>query len=191
MRTPIDIQKSKKSKKLVFYKTGYDRVSEYFIEFITLFSLLLISTSFILNEVKNNQRIVLPILILLTNLIVIGGIIYSILNTQNLKVITGISKAKNKLDVEKIISLKNWKTVTEGKDYKTILVADKWDGFHWGKYLIIIFQKNELLINSYSTDIFGTISPYHWFGNRKMEKEFINEIELLKQVTSTKCIKNH
>ena len=182
MRIPIDILKSKKRKKLVFHKTGFDRVSEYFTEFITLFALILMSVSTILNEFKNHQRIVLPIIILIITLIIISGIIYSIFNTSNLKVLTGISKAKNKSDVGKISELKNWKIIDEGKDHKTILITDKWGGFHWGKYLTIIFQKNELLLNSYSTDVFGAISPYHWFGNRKVEKEFISQIELLNNV---------
>ncbi|MCC1485661.1 hypothetical protein [Winogradskyella immobilis] len=182
MRIPIDIPESKNRKKLVFHKNGFDRVSEYLTEFITLFAVILISVSFILNEFKNHERIISPIVILIVTLIIISGIIYSILNTSKLKILTGISKAKNKSDVGKISELKNWKVIDEGKDYKTILVADKWSGFHWGKYLTVIFQKNDLLINSYSTDVFGAISPYHWFGNRKVEKEFITQIELLNNV---------
>jgi hypothetical protein len=182
MRIPIDILKSKKYNKLVFYKSGFDKISEYLFEFFTLFALVLISTSFILNEYNNHQRIILAIIVLAITLIVIGAIIYSILNTSKLKTITGLSKAKNKFDVGKISELKNWKVIDEGTNYKTLQVADKWSGFHWGKYLTIIFSKNELLLNCYSTDVFGAISPYHWYGNRKAEKQFIMEIELLKNV---------
>lgn len=183
MRNPIDILKSKKRKKLIFHKTGFDRISEYFTKLTTIFAIILISTVTILNEFKNHQRIVLPIIISIISLMIIYAIIYSILNTSKLKVITGTSKAKNKLDVRKISILKDWMIIDEGKDYKTIHVINKWSGFHWGKYLTIIFQKNELLINSYSTDMFGAISPYHWFGNRKVENEFIKQIELLNNVT--------
>tara|TARA_R110002051_G_scaffold91370_2_gene160709 strand:- start:28520 stop:29071 length:552 start_codon:yes stop_codon:yes gene_type:complete len=182
MRFPIDIPKSKKLSKLVFHKNGFDKVCEYLTEFITLFALMLLSASIILNEYENHKSIILPFIILIVALIIISGIIYSISNTSKLKVLKGKSKSKNKSDVAQISELKKWKVIDEGIDYKTLLVADKWSGFHSGKYLTIIFQNNELFLNCYCTDIFGAISPYHWFGNRIVEMEFISQIGLLNNV---------
>ncbi|SNR54251.1 hypothetical protein SAMN04488009_2269 [Maribacter sedimenticola] len=182
MRIPIDIQKSKTLRALVFHKNGFDKVSEYLTEFITLFALLLLPATFILKEYQNHKSIILPITTLMVTIFIISGIIYSIFNTSKLRILIGKSIDKNKSDVEKISELKKWKVIDEGRDYMTLLVADKWSGFHSGKFLTIIFQNNELLFNSYCTDVFGAISPYHWFGNRKVEKEFVSQIGLLNNV---------
>jgi len=182
MRVPIDISKSKKKNKLIFHRTGFNRISEILIEIITLSAILLMAFFFFLDAYENNQSLILPITILIITLTVVSGIIYSIINTNKLKVIKGISKAKNKIYVEKVSELKNWKIIDKGADYKTLEVDDKWNGFHWGKYLTVIFSESDILLNCYSTDFITSKSPYHWYGNRKVEKEFLGQIEIVKNV---------
>ena len=180
MRFQIDIEKSKKVKKLVFQKKWTGQVSDYLTESFVLIPIAALSVMSIYYEITDYQTSTLAIIIAVLALITIGGILYSMINTSNLKSHYGFSRTQNKSDVIKISEINNWKIINEGVDYKTFLVADKWSGFHNGKYLTVIFQKNELLLNCYCIDFFHAISPYHWIGNRITENRFIKQIELIK-----------
>ena len=94
---------------------------------------------------------------------------YSILNRFRLTRISGTSWQDNYQQVELIMRQMNGKIVFSNEVMMVISLPWKWNSTHWGKQLIIIFDKEDILVNCISFLAFGIVSPFHWFGNRKIE----------------------
>jgi hypothetical protein len=106
-----------------------------------------------------------------------GFLIYSTINITKLRSFHGIDYAENRKRISKILKKTNWEVRTNRSD---LIIAQEdyhilsWD---WGKELVIIFEKNEILINCISFGRSQMKSPFHWFVNRKRENEIIREFE--------------
>lgn len=103
--------------------------------------------------------------------------LYSILTKDKLHLINGLTPEKNQSISEKISEKLNWKNNKRNRTYNVFIPKWSWFSTHYGREVTVIYQSNEVLINSTTFLLFDLESPFHWFGNRKIVKQFKTEFE--------------
>ncbi|SFD74665.1 hypothetical protein SAMN04489722_1281 [Algibacter lectus] len=139
-----------------------------------LFFLYITGTNFYDNVEKSKPfgwTLFFFILVIITTLL---GII-SFLNGKNLKRIDGVTKSENTEIVKKIVNKNNWKLYAENKELNIINVSFLDTQTDYGKQIIILYQKNDILINCTSFALGKTPNPFNWFSNKKIVEQFKTE----------------
>ena len=173
MQDEINILKTREKRKLIYKESVFFRILD------TLFAYVLISIFPFLSiiNIYHNGFSERSIIYLLLSIILYGFLVYSTINITKLRSFQGIDCLENRKRILKILEKTNWEVRTNRSD---LVIAHEdfhllsWD---WGKELVIIFEKNEILINCISFGQSQMKSPFHWFVNRKRENEIISEFE--------------
>lgn len=60
----------------------------------------------------------------------------------------------------------------------TLLKKDwTWTSTNWGQEIVILYDKKDILINAVSYGKGEMKSPFHWFANRKIERNIQKKFE--------------
>ncbi len=174
MKYEIDIQKSKANRRLKRKISIVELVPKYFLLTAWLIAIPTILGSMYFNAFKENLtvQILFFISILMSCLM-----LYSILTKDRLHLINGLTPERNQSISEKISEKLNWKNNKRNRTYNVFTPKWSWFSTHYGREVTIIYQSNEVLINSTTFLLFDLESPFHWFGNRRIVKEFKTEFE--------------
>ena len=177
MYNEINILKTREKRKLIYKESLFFRVLD------TLFSYFLISMIPFVSiiNIYHNSFSERSIIYLLLSIILYGFLVYSTINVTKLRSFQGIDYTENRKHILKILEKTNWKINVKRSD---LIIAREdfhllsWD---WGKELVIIFEKNEILINCISFGQSQMKSPFHWFVNRNRENEIIRKFTKAQQ----------
>lgn len=103
--------------------------------------------------------------------------LYSILTVDNLIFIKGLSPETNK-SISKLSSNSlKWDNIKSNKEYDVFAPKWHWYSTHYGREVSVIYDKNDVLINSTTFLLFNLQSPFHWLADRKTERRFKTEFE--------------
>ena len=175
----INIEKSKKKQRLVYKKWIFEAIVDFFGGVILVVSFPALSTVFLYSQLTTNAPDYLITAILIFTLTIgFGGLmLYSILNLDNLKRITGTLRDANKQIIREIAINHEW-TIHQDNNNMTV-ITPKWSWFslNWGRQIVVIYNKQDILINCMAFGLNDIKSPFHWFGNRKYEKIIKEEFE--------------
>jgi hypothetical protein len=173
MQDEINILKTREKRKLIYRESFFFRILD------TLFAYVLISMIPFLSiiNIYHNGFSESSIIYLLLSILLYGFLVYSTINVTKLRSFHGIDYTENRKRILKILEKTDWKI---NVNRSNLIIAN--ENFHllswdWGKELVIIFEKNEILINCISFGQSQMKSPFHWFVNRKRENEIIREFE--------------
>jgi len=133
-----------------------------------------IATIYFLNNSHTNN--IYPVLFILITYFLALALIYALLNNRKLKRVNGENENFTREICKKALVDSDWIICTNNKN---ILIGTKswgWTSLDWGKEIVVIFDKKDILINSVAYGRYGTVSPFHWFANRNREKMIIKKI---------------
>lgn len=100
-------------------------------------------------------------------------IFFSLAKRDKLKRIRGVSKTENLVLTRNIAHDNNWQ-FEELKDIIKIHINERKHLSGYGKRIIILLDKNDMLLNCISFDMFGNYNPLMYFSNKRMQQEFEN-----------------
>lgn len=103
--------------------------------------------------------------------------LYIFININTLREVKGLSLKDNKEFITQILVDLDWKICRNNFQFTQAAVDWSWLSFDYGKEIVILYDKENILINCVS---FGRVDLKlctHWFINRKKENEIIKEFE--------------
>jgi len=183
----IDIPKSKQKGRVV-RKT---LLIEPLIDFLTYVVLVgaypILSGFFFFDQLEKKEHLV-PALILFGLAIILGGLLlYSIINLDRLKRINGALKDQNRQAIKNLTENLGWTLQIHNQQVSILSPPWNWFSTNWGRQVIVIYDRQDILINSTSYGLHDIKSPFHWFGNRKLEQIVRDNFEeKIKNDTPTK-----
>lgn len=125
---------------------------------------------FFLQKLENGYNIVNPSVLLGISIFFGGLLLYSVINLNRLKRIKGIAKAQNQQAIKKVAKKHGWKLDSHNHRISIISLPWNWLSTNFGREIFIIYDQQDILINTTTYGQYQSKSPLHWFGNRKTEK---------------------
>ncbi|MBL4587031.1 MAG: hypothetical protein JKX84_08260 [Flavobacteriales bacterium] len=174
----IEIEKSKEEEKLIFpRKSIFDNLIDIFFWVMIIGIFPFISAINIIRKFENNESIVIPILYLLISVALGCLCIYSLRYSDKLKRIRGISGNENRRAIKEIGTELKWESERHNQQI-TVLSKDwSWYSANWGRQIVIIYDRKDILINCITFMRYGMRSPFHWFSSRRIEKGLKEKFE--------------
>ncbi len=167
----IDIDESLRNHFLVFKITRAERYLNMSVSISVVLAFVFISFLGIRNAVNNLDSLLVPIALAILSVCFAGAIFFSLLNDTNLLGINGTGGKKENNDLIKLIAESNeWEILADLERITVLKPESMWQGFHWGRQLVVLYEDKNIFVNCLAFDKFGNSSPFHWFGNRKFEQ---------------------
>lgn len=181
----IDIEKSIEKEKLI-PKCLFERFFEYF-GFLIILGYFPFIFGILVNAELERKEVLGLSIILFIIAISLSVLLYkkSIKNIYKLLRITALSPDKNREIIRSIVKNENWNTYFDNKE---IFSFGPKRGFSWThrREVTILYDNNDLLINSMSFGTRGLVSPFHWIEDRRVEKFIAQKIEEEIKATTNK-----
>ena len=173
----INVEKSIDKQRVVSITSPWQSIDEFLVEMAILLPFPLMGGAFVFFEIQKlySEHLTQAILFF-TLTTTYGGLIgYSIINNENLVRVEGKGFVINRAIIITVAKENRWKIVEDGN--QLTLLSPKWEllSSHWGRRIIIIYDQKDILVNSIAYGSFDIKSPFHWFGNREVEKEVIDQ----------------
>lgn len=173
----INLKESKAKGRVVQNKWLIHRIFDLLIYLIIIGIFPFISSHFLVNQLDKGNNLFSAILFFLISIFIGGFLLYTILTFDRLKRIGGLDKDKNREIVKKMAERLNWNMVIDNKHMTIASLPWNYLSSNWGRQIIIIYDRQDLLVNSISYGLFHIRSPFHWFGDRKLENIILEEIK--------------
>lgn len=130
-----------------------------------------------IDNIKNQENLFFATVLFLTSLTLSGLFFYLILNLDRLKRVQGTLKEQNREKIKAVIEQLGW-TIQHHNQQMTV-ASPPWSilSANWGRQVVILYDRGDVLINSTTYGQHDLKSPFHWFGNRKLERQLIDGFE--------------
>ncbi|MBD1397169.1 hypothetical protein H9Q13_08340 [Pontibacter sp. JH31] len=174
MKYQIDIQRSKATRRLKRKISMVELLSQYFLLTTWVLAFPTILGSMYFNAFRADP--IVEVLFFLS-VILSCGMLYSILTSNKLYLIHGLTAEQNHLLSEKVSKKLDW--INSRRSRILNVFFPKWSRYstHYGREVTVIYDSKEVLINSTTFLRYDLISPFHWFADRSVEKKFKTEFE--------------
>lgn len=180
----IDIVKSKMKGRLVRKTWFIESILDFIFYGVIIGFFPFFSGLSFLNNVKNQENLFFPIILSLATLTLGGLLFYSIVNLDRLKRVQGTLKEQNRDKIKAVIEQLGW-TIQHHNQQMTV-ASPPWSIFsaNWGRQVVIIYDRGDILVNSSTYGLHDLKSPFHWFGNRKLERQLLEGFEQKNKTTN-------
>jgi len=173
----IDITKSKQNDRLIRKEWLVEIILDFTLYLIFIGFLPLIAGSYFLEQLENGNHIFIASILFGISLLIGGLLIYSIINLNRLRRISGTLKEKNRQSIKRLADKLDWTLQTHNQRITVLTLPWNWLSTDWGRKITVIYDRQDILINITSYGMHNIKSPFHWFENRKLVKKLIDNFE--------------
>ena len=173
----IDINESIKAEKLISNELIIDKIIVILFPIILTFVFPITSGIQLYSNLKNNESLLLGILLFVLSIFISFSIIFWIRNLNKLKRIKGFSKTENLKLIKKISKDNEWKINSISENLIILDLNTKKSGIEWEKRMIIINKGNDILVNCMTYGKYSSPSIFHWFANKRKINKLKFEFE--------------
>jgi len=142
-----------------------------------IFSFPLSSALLLFAQINREGNLFYVTNLLIATILFCGFLLYSVLNLNKLRRVPGVSKELNIELTTEIAGKLGWKIITRDQQLLIANPSGRRFSSNWGRQVVIIYDKQDVLINSTYYGLHDFKSPFHWFGNRKLERQLIERFE--------------
>lgn len=175
----IDIKESKIQCRVIIKESSIRKIEDQLIYLMLVLPFPFFAGFYLVAEIQKfySDNIFLATILFLVSVTYSVLLIYSLINNQNLVNVEGESQEANRVLINKIAVDKEWKILN--KSEKLDVFTPKWKAWssNWGRRIVIIYDKKNILINCIAIGLHDLKSPFHWFSNRALEKKIISEFK--------------
>jgi hypothetical protein len=187
----IDIPKSKQKERVVRKTWLIEPIIDFFSYVVLVGAYPILSGFFFFDQLEKKDHLVGASILFGLAFILGGLLLYSILNLDRLKRLNGELKDRNRQAIKDLTEKLGWTLQIHNQQVSVISPPWSWLSTNWGRQVVIIYDRQDILINSTSYGLHDMKSPFHWFGNRKLERIVMDNFEKeIKNDTPTKPISN-
>lgn len=175
--SPIHIEASLQKGKLIFKRqksllSFIDALAILFFEVVITIAFPFITVMVFLNNLENLGESIFYFLLAIFSLCLATYMSLSLFFNNRLKRIQGISGNKNRSIVKKIFKKPDWKLAQNNQQITIFKKSWNWTSTHYGRQLTVLYDGKSLLINCATFSRHHSRSPFHWYFDRKTEREF-------------------
>jgi len=173
----IDTIKSKAKGRLMRKTWFIEPILDFLIYGIIIGFFPFFSGLYFIDCLKNSGNLFTATILFLIALILCGLLTYSILTLDRLKRIQGTFKEQNRETIKEIVEQLGWSI--QNHNQQITVIRPPWSIFsaNWGRQVVIIYDKGDILINCTTYGLHDIKSPFHWFGNRKLVRQLLDGFE--------------
>jgi len=173
----IDISLSKEKERVVRKPHFLEKLNDFLTYSALIGAIPFIFSILLISQIKKGLDIIGPIFFLCISLALSILLLYSFLNLDKLQRIKGTTKEKNRNIIKEIAEELGWSIKQD--DYEITIAAQTTNFFstNWGRQILILYDGQDILINCQAFSLHDLKSPFHWFGNRDLEKKIKDEFE--------------
>ena len=173
----IDTVKSKVKGRLVRKTWFIEPILDIFIYGVIVGFLPFSAGLFFIGQLKNHKNLFFVSIFFLIALALCGLLFFSVITVDRLKRIQGTLKEQNREFVKEVIDKLGWSI--QHHNQQLTIASPPWSIFsaNWGRQVVILYDRGDILINSTTYGLHDLKSPFHWFGNRKIERQLIDGFE--------------
>jgi hypothetical protein len=173
----IDIDKSILTGKLKSRTWLIEPVLDCIFYSALIFSFPLSSGLLLFAQINREGNLFYATILLIATIFLSGFLLYSVLNHNKLRRIQGISKEQNIEFTAELVRQLGWKITTHDQQILIANPTGRWFSSNWHRQVVIIYDKHDFWINCTYYGLHDFKSPFHWFGNRKLERQLIEGFE--------------
>lgn len=165
----IDISKSKQKGRVVRKTWIIDLTRDIIVYLCIVGGILITASLFFIDQLEKKEHL-LGASVYFGLAIIYGALMFfSILSLDRLKRINGVKKNQNRQAIIDLTEKLGWNLHIHNQQVSVL--SPPWTRFltNWGRLVVVIYDRQDILINSTSFGRHDVKSPFHWFGNRKTE----------------------
>lgn len=180
----IDIEKSKVKNRLVTKTWMIEQILNFIFYAVLIVSFPFSSGLFLFAQFKNGGNLFYVTILLIVTLLFSGLLLYSVLNLNKLRKIQGVSKEQNIEFTLEVVEQLGWKILTHDQQLIIANPSGRWFSSNCNRQIVLLYDNQDVLINITYYGLHDFKLPFHWFGNRNLERQLIEEFEQKIKTTS-------
>lgn len=169
----IDIDNSKVKNRLVTKTWLVEQILNFIFYTALIASFPSFSGLFLFAQYKSGGNLFYVSLFLIMMLLFSGLMLYSVLNFNRLRKIQGVSQEQNIKFTLEVVEQLGWKVLTQDQQLIIARPSERWFSSDWNRQIVLLYEKQDVLINCTYYGLHDFKSPFHWFGNRNIERQLI------------------
>lgn len=166
----IDISNSKQKERVVRKTWLIEPILDFLTYVVLVGAYPILSGFFFFDQLEKKEHLVGASVLFGLALILGGLLLYSIINLDRLKRINGVLKDENRQAIKILTEKLGWTLQIHNQQVSVLSPPWSWLSTNWGRQVVVIYDRQDILINSTSYGLHDIKSPFHWFGNRKLEQ---------------------
>lgn len=187
----IEITKSKQKRRVIRKTWLIEPIFDFLTYVVLVGAYPILSGFFFFDQLEKKDHLVGASILFGLALILSGLLLYSIINLDRLKRIKGALKDQNRQAIKNMTDKLGWTLQVHNQQVSVLSPPWSWLSTNWGRQVVVIYDRQDILINSTSYGHHDMKSPFHWFGNRKLERIIMDNFEKeIKNDTPTLYNKN-
>jgi len=173
----IDIVKSKVKGRLVRKTLLIEPIFDFLFYGVTIGFFPFFSGLSYIDNIKDHENLLFATILFLATLALFGLLFYSVVNLDRLKRVQGTLKEQNREQIKALIEQLGWTIQNHNQQMTVASPPCSIFSANWGRQVVILYDRGDILVNSTTYGLYDLKSPFHWFGNRKLERQLIDGFE--------------
>jgi len=173
----VDILKSKEKERVVSKTSWFEKINDFLTYTALIGAIPTIIIILLISQIKKGLDIIGPIVFLSIALGIGILLLYSLLNLDKLQRIKGTIKEQNRNAIKELAKELGWNIKMDNNEITIAAQTSNFFSTNWGRQILILYDGQDILINCQAFSLQGFKSPFHWSGNRDLEKMIKEEFE--------------
>ncbi len=165
----IDISKSKQKGRVIRKYWLIEPILDFLIYTVLVGAYPILSGLYFFDQLKNGDYLFRALILFSLSQILGGLLFYSINSLDKLKRISGTLKERNRQAIKDLTEKLGWTLQIHNQQVSVLSPPWSWFSTNWGRQIVVIYDRQDILVNATSYGL-HVKSPFHWFGNRKLER---------------------
>ena len=167
----IDIKSSIQKSKIVEKTSFWNKLSDVFFYALVFGGLPFVAIINLKEKLDQQAPLQTAVIILIVIMLLVFYLLYALVNIDKLYRIPGVSKNMNRKIVLEVAEELDWINLKHTQHISVFSKKWTWTSWHWGRRLIVIYDRNDVLINCISYGHYELKSPFHhWIDRRTINK---------------------
>jgi hypothetical protein len=179
----IDITKSKKTGRLIKKTWLIEPIYDFLFYTLIVGIFPFVTGLNLLEEIKSKSNLTEPLILFTLSIIWAIYLFRAVLGLDRLTKIKGEQKDLNREAVKLTAESLNWRLAQHNQQFSILIPPWKLLSTNWGREIVIIYDKQDILINCLTFGLHDLKSPFHRGGNLRMSKQLTEKFkEFLQQL---------
>ena len=177
----IDIIKSKKTGRLIKKTWLIEPIYDFLFYTLIVGIFPFVTGLYLLEEIKSKSNLTEPLILFTLSIILAIYLFRTILGLDKLTKINGEQKDLNRDAVKLTAESLNWTVAQHNQQFSILIPPWKLTSTNWGREIVVIYDRQDILINCLTFGLHDLKSPFHRGSNMRMLKQLTEKFKEFSQ----------
>lgn len=177
----IDITKSKKTGRLIKKTWLIEPIYDFLFYTLIVGIFPFITGLYLFKEIKSKSNLIEPLILFILSIVLATYLFHTVFGLDKLTKINGEQKDLNREAIKLTAESLNWKVAQHNQQFSILIPPWKLLSTNWGREIVVIYDKNDILINCLTFGLHDLKSPFHRGSNLKMSKQLTENFKEIVQ----------